>query len=248
LVFVLEEFVSTHAVVFVALLTLAAPVAAQDRSPMVGELLVARQVTTSGQSEVSLAPDQAWVTVGIEQRAPASRDAQRLAAEVMTRIRGQLAALGIPEAAIRTVSFNLHADWQFAANKRSLRGYVVTNLLQVRVDDITKVGDVLDRSISAGGNAIRGVRWDIKDRVAVERDALRQAVEDAKRRAEVAVAAAGATLGPVATITEHRIDSRQAEMVYGNLADVAVETQTSTPISPGELTVRANVVVAFRIL
>lgn len=223
----------------------AAPAGAQDRPVFASE----RRVTTSGQSEISLAPDQAWVTVGIEQRAPKSQEAQRLAAQVMTRIQAQLAALGIPEAAIRTVSFNLHADWQHAAGKRTLRGYVVTNLVQVRVDDIAKVADVLDRSIEAGGNAIHGVRWDLEDRVNVERDALRQAVEDAKQRAEVAVAAAGGTLGAVASINEQRMGgARQMDMrmqagVAGNMA----EALSATPISPGELTVRSNVTVSFRI-
>lgn len=233
------------AAVIVAILAFFAPAAAQERPGWAGE----RRVTTSGQSEISLAPDQAWVTVGIEQRAPKSRDAQRLAADVMTRIQTQLAALGIPEAAIRTVAFNLQADWNYAAGKRTLRGYVVTNLVQVRVDDITKVADVLDRSIAAGGNAIHGVRWDLKDRVQVERDALRQAVEDAKQRAEVAVAAAGGRLGPVASINEQRIGGgRQMEMDMRAAAVGAVaEAQSSTPISPGELTVRSMVTVSFRI-
>jgi uncharacterized protein YggE len=227
------------------MLALAAPAAAQDRPGWAGE----RRVTTSGQSEISLAPDQAWVTVGIEQRAPKSQEAQRLAAQVMTRIQSQLASLGIPESAIRTVSFNLHADWQYVANKRTLRGYVVTNMVQVRVDDITKVADVLDRSIAAGGNAIHGVRWDIQDRVKVERDALRQAVEDAKQRAEVAVAAAGGKLGAVASINEQRMDGgrqMQMEMRAAAVGSIA-EAQSSTPISPGELTVRSNVTVSFRI-
>lgn len=229
-----------------AMLLLAAPAAAAAQEP--GEIVYPRRVTMSGQSEISLAPDQAWITVGIEQRAPKPQEAQRLAAQVMTRIQSQLAALGIPEAAIRTVSFNLNADWQHAANKRTLRGYVVTNFVQVRVDDIAKVADVLDRAIAAGGNAIHGVRWDIKDRVQVERDALRQAVEDAKQRAEIAVAAAGGRLGAVASINEHRTDSgRHVEVMFAGMADTAVEAQAATPISPGELTVRANVTVSFRI-
>lgn len=221
----------------------AAPASAQERPAP------ERIVTTSGQAEISRAPDQAWVTVGIEARASKSPEAQRLAAEVMNRIRMQLTALGIPDAAIRTVSFNLNADWDYSNNKRTLRGYVVTNLVQVRVDDITKVADVLDRSIAAGGNAIHGVSWDIKDRVKVERDALRQAVEDAKQRAEVAVAAAGAKLGVVSAINEQRMDGgRQMDRrLQAGIAGNMAEAQALTPISPGELTVRSNVTVSFRI-
>ncbi|MBA3948913.1 MAG: SIMPL domain-containing protein [Acidobacteria bacterium] len=224
-----------------ALLTLgAAPAVAQERPGP------ERIVTMTGQAEVSMAPDQAWVAVGIEQRAQKPQEAQRLAAEVMNRVRAQLAALGIPDAAIQTVSFNMNADWDYANNKRTLRGYIVTNLLRVRVDDISKVPDVLDRSIASGGNAIHGVRWDIKDRVKVEREALRQAVEDARQRAEVAVAAAGGKLGVVSHISEQRYDSQPKGDVM-MMRSAAAAPEAATPISPGEIDVRSTVTVSFRI-
>lgn len=229
------------AVAVVLALAVAVAAAPQDRPHSQGD----RVVTMSGQSEVSMAPDQARVTVGIEARAPKPQEAQQRAAEVMTRVHAQLAALGIPESAIRTVSFNLDADWSYANNKRTLRGYIVTNLVEVRVDDLAKVADVLDRSIASGGNAIHGVRWDIKDREQVERAALRQAVEDAKQRAEVAVTAAGARLGPVVAISEQRMyDQPQGDMM---LQRAEVAGDASTPISPGELRVRSTVTVSFRI-
>ena len=237
----MKAIASAAAAVLVLAVIIAA--AAQDRPPLQSD----RVVTMSGQSDVSMAPDQAWVTVGIEARAPKPQEAQQRAAEVMNRVHAQLAALGIPEPAIRTVSFNLNADWSYANNKRTLRGYIVTNLVEVRVDDLTKVADVLDRSIASGGNAIHGVRWDIKEREQVERDALRQAVEDAKQRAAVAVAAAGARLGAVVTISEQRMDYQPQRDMMLQRAEVGMEASASTPISPGELRVRSMVTVSFRI-
>lgn len=237
----MKAIASAVAAVLVLAVIIAA--AAQDRPPLQSD----RVVTMSGQSDVSRAPDQAWVTVGIEARAPKPQEAQQRAAEVMNRVHAQLAALGIPEPAIRTVSFNLNADWSYANNKRTLRGYIVTNLVEVRVDDLTKVADVLDRSIASGGNAIHGVRWDIKEREQVERDALRQAVEDAKQRAAVAVAAAGARLGAVVTISEQRMDYQPQRDMMLQRAEVGMEASASTPISPGELRVRSMVTVSFRI-
>lgn len=234
------------AIAMTAVLALAVPAAAQDR-PMGPE----RSVTTTGQANVKLAPDRAWVNVGIEARALKSQDAQKKAALVMTAIQNELKTLGIPESALRTVSFNLHADWDYSNNRRVLRGYVVSNIVEVKVDDLTKVADVLDKSIAAGGNQIHGVRWDLQNRDRVERDALRQAVEDAKQRAEVSVAAAGARLGPVLRIHEQRFDFQPRPMM-----DMAMMRQSAaapappmpeTPINPGEIEVRASVTVAFGI-
>ncbi|HEX6322740.1 MAG TPA: SIMPL domain-containing protein [Vicinamibacterales bacterium] len=226
-------------------LALAAPAAAQDMRHMAPE----RSVTTSGQAHVRLAPDRAWVTVGIEARAQKPQEAQKQAAEVMNRIRMQLTALGIPEQGIRTVSFNVHADWDYSNNRRTLRGYVVSNLIEVRIDDLTKVADVLDRSIASGGNAIHGVRWDLQNREKAERDALRQAVEDARQRAEVAVAAAGAKLGPVLRINEQRYDQPRPmmDMVQMRQAAPPAAPMPETPISPGEIEIRSSVTVSFGI-
>lgn len=229
--------------VLAVVLAAAAPAGAQERPPAAFE----RTVTTSGEAIVKVVPDQAWVTVGIEARAPKPQEVQQRAAQVMTAIQTQLKALGIPETAIRTVSFNLAADWDYSNDRRRLRGYVLSNLVEVRVDDLTKVADVIDRSITAGGNRIHGVRWDIQNRERVEREALRRAVEDAKQRAEVAVAAAGAKLGPVARITEQRHDMPRPMDMAMMRQTAALEAAPQTPINPGEMEIRSTVSVSFTI-
>lgn len=225
-----------------ALAVVAAPAWAQEHDAGAS----ARLVTTMGQAVVTRAPDQAWVTVGIEARAQRPQDAQRQAAQVMNAIQKALASLGIAESAIRTVSFDLQADWDHSNNKRTLKGYVLTNRVEVRVDDIANVGPVLDQSIAAGGNTIHGVRWDIKDRDAAEREGLRQAIADAKARAEVAVTAAGGRLGRVARIDEQRQDMPRP-MPMMRVAAMQEAVDMATPISPGEIEIRSTVTVSFRI-
>lgn len=230
----------------VVVLALAAPAAAQE-TPM--RMMSERSVTTSGQASVRLAPDRAWVTVGIESRALKPQEAQKKAALAMQAVHQKLESLGIPKDAIRTVAFNLNADWDYSNNRRVLRGYVVSNHVEVKVDALDKLADVLDQSIAAGANAIHGVRWDLQNRDRVERDALRQAVEDAKQRAEVAVAAAGSKLGPVLRINEQRFESRPRQIDMMMRAEAAAAAPApETPISPGEIEVRASVTVAFGIV
>ena len=227
-------------------------VACAPAAPVLGqEMRVApeRSVTTSGQASIRLAPDRAWVTVGIEARALKPQEAQRKAALAMAGIQNELKSLGIPADAIRTVSFNMNADWDYSNNRRILRGYVVTNLVEVKVDDLPKLADVLDKSIAAGGNTIHGIRWDLQEKEKVERDALRRAVEDAKQRAEVAVAAAGGRLGVVLRINEARYDApRPLDAMMRMEASAANAPPPPTPISPGEIEMRATVTVSFAIL
>lgn len=245
-----KEYVLQHggymnrAALVVLLVGMTAPAVAQEmRMPA-----MERGVTTTGQAEVRLAPDRAWVTLGIEARAKKSRDAQQQAALVMQAVHRALTAAGIPADALRTVAFSLTPEWDYGPGRRTLRGYLVSNHVEVKIDDIGKVGDVLDDAIAAGANAVHGVRWDLREGEKVERDALRRAVEDAKQRAEVAVAAAGAKLGPVLRVHEQRVESpRPMDMRMLSVARGAAAAP-ETPISPGEIEIRASVTVTFSIL
>ena len=83
-----------------------------------------------------------------------------------------------------------------------MRGYIVRNQIEVRVDDLDKLGAVIDAAGASGATSIAGLRFDLKDRAVVERDALRLAVEDAMARARAIAAGAKATLGPILRIEE----------------------------------------------
>ena len=43
------------------------------------------------------------------------------------------------------------------------------NTIEVRLDDITRVGEVIDIAITSGANAVHNVRFDLKDRDTAER-------------------------------------------------------------------------------
>ena len=233
------------AVIAMGLMLSAAPALAQER------MGPERSVSTMGQASVKMAPDRAYVTIGIEARAPKPADAQRQAAKTMQAVHAKLAALGIPKEGIRTVAFNLQEDWDYTGRTRVRRGYIVSNHIQVTVDNLDKLSDVLDGSIASGANAIHGVMWDLQQRDKVERDALRRAVEDAKLRADVAVTAAGAKLGGVLRINEQRFDSPRPvdmRMMREVAASAPPPPAPETIISPGEIEIRASVNVAFSIV
>lgn len=211
-----------------------------------------RLVTMTGYGSVQSAPDRAWITVGVEKRDPTTKVAQEQTAVATDHILQRLKSLGIPENAIRTSSFNVSQDWEFQPQgRRTLRGYVVSNQMEIKLDDIAKLSAVIDGVIDAGANIIHGVRWDLKSRDKLEQQALAQAFDDARRRAQVIATAAKATLGPVYAVQESRAGQVRPTMVQfqsgaagrGGAGAVA----DSIPVNPGELEIRAIVTVSFQI-
>jgi len=197
-------------------------------------------VVTSGEAVVRQAPDRADVTITVEARAKSPRDAQRQNAEAMTSVLTRLGTARIPKEAIRTLGYSLDQEFDFIQGRRVPREFVARNSVEVRVDEIARVGELIDVAVQGGATSIGAVRFDIQERDKVEREALRLAVADARGRAEAAVAGAGRTIDRILKIE----DSREfggvpppRPMMMMKTADAA----ETTPVEPGLIEIRARV-------
>ena len=201
-------------------------------------------IVTQGEASLKRAPDQAWVSISAEARAQKPADAQQKAADAMSTLQAALKRVGLPADSIKTINFSLQPDMEYVAGSSRLKGYVVVNQIEVRVDALDKIGDVLDAAGTSGATSISGLRFDLKDRAAVEREALKQAVQDAMLRAQSMAAGAGRTLGPILRVEEQRGGGPMPREIM-TLAARAPAAQT--PISPGETEIRAHVVLTVAI-
>ena len=222
----------THSYLLTALLVVA-PVVATAQEPRAEPVVV-----TSGEGLIQAVPDRAWVSIAAESRAPNPRDAQRRSAEAMTSVQGKLRGAGIAADAIRTVAYDLQEEWDVVKDRRVSRGYVARNTIEVRVDAIDRVGEVLEMAVGSGATAVRGIRFDLKDRARLEREALRLAVADARARADAAAAGSGHTVARVVRIAEQGVVSRPS--VPFRAAREALQSD-APPISAGQMELRAQV-------
>jgi uncharacterized protein YggE len=197
------------------------------------------QVVAAGQGVVQAVPDRAWITIGAESRASTAREAQRQNTAAMTPILEKLRAAGIPADAIKTVGYDLQYEWDYVNNKRVGRGYVARNTVEIRVDAIDRVGELLELAGTSGATSLGGVRFDLKDRSKLEREALRLAVADARGRAEAIAAGAGRAVDRVVRIEEQGVSGGPVPMYR---RDMAVQAASAAPpIEAGQTEIRAQV-------
>ena len=220
-----------HASLIVGLVCLASPAVAQEPATP------SSVVVTKGQAVIMATPDRAFVTIAAESRSRSSADAQRLNADAMTAVLQKLTQAGIAKEALRTIGYDLQPEFEYANGRQSLRDYVARNTIEVRVDQIDRVGPVLDAAGSGGATSIGGIRFDVRAREAIERDALRQAVADARARADAAAAGAGRAIDRVVRVEEEAI----SEIVRPMMRMAAADQAASTPISPATLEIRSRV-------
>ena len=197
-------------------------------------------VVTTGEGIVHAGPDRAWITISAESRAASAREAQRRNTEAMTPVLSKLKAAGVAPDAIRTVAYDVQYEWDFVNGKRVGRGYVARNSVEVRVDNVDRVGEYLEISVASGATSLGGVRFDLKDRAKHEREALRLAVADARAKADAAVAGAGRSIERIVRIEEGPMDGGpipMPRMVRQELQAAAA----APPIETGQTEIRARV-------
>lgn len=196
------------------------------------------QIVVSGEGTIKATPDQAWVSIGVESRSKASRDAQQRNAQAMSAIQQRIAGFGIPQDAIKTTAVDLQLEFDYADGKQTPRGYVARNTIEVRVDDLAKLGDVLDAVVSSGATMIHGLRFDVKDRARLEAEALQRAVSNAMSKADALAAGAKRAVDQVVKIEE--MTTGEPVPMPRPFA-MAARAEPSTPVAPGELEIRAAV-------
>lgn len=162
----------------------ASPGSAQiSNAPIVSPLQP--MVVTNGQAVIMARPDRAFVTIAAESRSRNSADAQKQNAAAMTAVLQKIEQAGVPKDAVRTVGYELQPEFDYANGRQTFRTYVARNTVEVRLDDIDRIGVVIDAAAAGGATTISGIRFDVRNRAALERDARSHRPHRGRRRARV---------------------------------------------------------------
>jgi uncharacterized protein YggE len=199
-------------------------------------------IVTQGEAVVKRAPDRAWITVATETRDPRAAEARRRNAEAMTAVQATLKGAGVPANAIRTTGFAISPEFDYNDGRSILRGYVVRNQVEVRVDNLDRLSEILD-AVNVSRNvaiSVSGPRFDLKDERDARHEALVAAVEDAMARARALAAGAKRALGPVIRIDEQSVGSPPPPPMAFRMGAVASEA-APTPVTPGDIEIQARV-------
>jgi uncharacterized protein YggE len=200
-------------------------------------------VVVSGEGLVQAVPDRAWITISAESRASSAREAQKRNTDAMTPVLSKLKAAGVPADAIRTVAYDVHYEWEFVNNRRVGKGYLARNTIEVRVDAIDRVGEYLEIAVGSGATALGGIRFDLKDRAKLEREALRLAVADARGKADAAAAGAGRTIDRILRIDEAGTSGPVPPRPMMREAMMVADGASAPPISAGQTEIRSQVTI-----
>jgi hypothetical protein len=206
---------------------------------------VDRSISVSGSGTISLAPDVAYIYIGVTTDnadialAVSSNNSQSQA------LVDALKAAGVAAEDIQTSNFSVYSNANvFDQETGQYIGttYSVNNTVYVTVRDLSRLGSLLNAAVGSGANTINSITFDVADKSAAQVQARQQAMENAASLAGELAASAGASLGEVRTIsyTEYSYSP-----YFGMGGGGASAPNASVPIQPGLIQVSVSVNVTF---
>jgi|SRR5579863_329137 len=207
-------------------------------------------IRVTAEGKVTAKPDRVELDIGVVTHAPKSQDA---AAQNARQVEAVLAAVRQATgtaATVKTVSYTLNPDYQYHSGASSgggeptLIGYIATNIVQVTLDDLARIGGVIDAATRSGANHVQGIRFTVRDQDAVRAEALRQAASRARAETEVLAAALGVKVERVLHAEEN---SPRLAPLYQPMARAVASTAVATPIEAGSLDVNAEVTLTVEV-
>jgi hypothetical protein len=197
-------------------------------------------ITVSAQGSVSVTPDEALVTVGVQETDLQASKAQAQANTVIAAAIARIKALGIPSRDIQTQSISL--DPQYDQNG-ALTGFQASDTLSITVEQPAKAGVVIDAGVAAGANKNVTVGFGLKDDSQAISQALQAAVTTAKKKAAAVAAEMGISLrGATVQITENTAQT-PVPVQYSLVGGAA--KSAATPIQTGTLLVQDSVTLTY---
>jgi uncharacterized protein len=198
-----------------------------------------RSITVSGTGSVSVKPDRAHFSFGVDSKGTTASAALAENGAAMQKIIAALKAAGIDPDDIRTEQVSLSPVDN--DEETAVIGYSASNSVSVVVHRLSGAGALIDRAVAAGATQVAGPSLDRADAAALYKKALDAATADARDKAETIAAASGLTLGRATQVSE---TTSEPPVAAGDLKS-APASASSTPIEGGTTDIQATVSVTY---
>jgi uncharacterized protein len=210
-----------------------------------------RQITTSGQAVLHVAPDEAVVAVGVETFHLTLAQAKRDNKSLSRRLLAAVEALGVKEADIQTEGLSVHMEYKVRDEPaKGIDGYHVRHAYSIVLRDVGRLEALVDAVLTHGANRLGGIEFRSSKLRAHRDEARGLAVRAAKEKAQALAKELGATVGAPVTIDEADSEDWWGYVNRSNVARSleAPDAGGAGTLRGGRIAVRAGVKVAFDLI
>jgi hypothetical protein len=211
------------------------------------------QITFSGIGSVYAKPDLVLTSFSVITEAETVEETMTPNAEKMNEIINAIKEQGVEQNDIKTTDFNIYPRYEYPKSstyyyesERMLVGYEMTQTVEVKIRDLTKVGEIIQSATDAGANQVGSLQFTIDDQDSLKAEAREKAIQNAKDKAQELASQLGIKLGKIISFSEsnytpyYSYDAKNESSVLG--------MGGSTPqIETGENKIEANVTIVYEL-
>jgi hypothetical protein len=234
------------ALLVLALITTGVVIFKNDSAPAAssnGTLL--NTISVSSDGKVTVLPDVGYISLGIETKDQDVKAAEDENSKIMDDIMKALKDFDIKDSDIKTTGYNIYPQYAEYSDEKPT-SYSVNNNVEVTVKNLEDMSEIIDAAVEAGANRTNNIRFGVLDREESYNEALKNAIANARARAEVLADAADLKIVGVVTVNENSSSPQYyyADMAYAKAEDGAMSAPS---ISAGDMDITARVSVTFEV-
>jgi uncharacterized protein len=203
------------------------------------------QIAAEGTAEVRVAPDRAIARFGVQTQAREAQAAQARVNETMQKVVQAVRRLNVPENRITTERLELSPVYEQPAPGREgaprLAGYRAANVVRVELEATARLGPVIDAAVGAGANTIEGIQFALANEAPHRTKALQQAAQEAREKVRAIAETLGVRVDRLIEAREGGVNVTPPPVMFERAA------LASAPVQPGEITVRASILVRYAV-
>lgn len=201
----------------------------------------------SGEGKATAIPDTANISLGITTTQNSIASVQNQTNSIINKIASDLKKLGINDKDIQTTNYSINPNYNYSEGNQRINGYTVSANIAVKVTPIDKLNQAIDLATKDGANTVGGIQFTLndEDREKLEQKARKEAISNAKKKAQMIASVSGITLGRIINVSEAGTSLPRPLPMFE--ASQALKTADSTQIEPGQSTITSSVTLSYEI-
>lgn len=203
-------------------------------------------ISITGEGKVLAKPDIGQIDLSVTTEAKTVSPTVSENTSKMNKITQGMKELGIKEEDLKTANYNIYPKYQYLAGKSEIIGYEVTQTLRVKIRDLEKVGQILEKATLLGANQVSKLEFTFDEPEKLKDEARQKAISNAKKKAEDLASSLGVKLGKVVSFTESA-EPEPSPSYYGALKEGVGGGGEEPQIQTGQNEIEARVILTYEI-
>lgn len=203
------------------------------------------QINISGEGKIKVVPDQVTIAATVETKGSNAKDVKKQNDQQMDAVLKLIKSMNIAPADYKTKRVSLNPQYDYEKKKHT---YNATQTIEILLRDLEKYDELMEGIVNQGINRIDNVTFQSSKLAQHQADARKQAMKDAKMKAEDYVSVLGQKVGAAITITDNT-QVYYPQPVYA-MKSMVMEADSAAPrqtMATGEIEITANVNVSFKL-